>query len=399
VRVAKLRLAGAVGRRTVVAVVVLLAGCGGGDEPAPRPAAAPAAPVERVEPTAEEQIAALLEQRAAALEAGDARAYAATATAGRRRADRVHARRAARLRPSDVELVPLKVDVQGDRATARVVTSYALAGVHSGFQVERRMTLRRRGEWRVAAVQPRRGAPPWEIGDFVRRGARHFAILAPATLDVGDLPAALESGYAAMQDLLAGSRLRRRYLVLVTADAAQARALTTRIQGVETLAAISDAAIVQSGAAAQVDRVVGLRLLVVWQSFGALASEERERVVTHELTHAALAGTTSGRTPSWLSEGVALYVSGDRRPAAPGADLAALSRPHDIARLSGTAQSDAYATSSAAAFAIAERFGRRRLLRLHDVFNDPTLRGRPGPRLADRAVRRVLGIRLDEILS
>jgi hypothetical protein len=386
-------------RAGALAVLILVGGCGGGDEPAPRPTATPAAPVERVEPTPEEAIAALLERRAAALEAGDSWAYAATATAARRRADRVHARRAARLRPSEVKLVPLKVDVQGNRATARVVTSYGLAGVRSEFRVERRMTFRRRGEWRVAAVRARRGAPPWEIGDFVRRGTHHFVILAPAPLDVGDLPTVLESGYGAMRELLAGSRLRRGYLVLVTADAAQAGALTTRIQGVETLAAISDATIVQSGPAAEVDRVVGLRLLVVWQSFGLLGPDERERVVTHELTHAALAGTTSGRTPSWLSEGVALYVSGDRRAAPPGADLTALSRPHDIGRLSGAAQSDAYAASSAAAFAIAERFGRRRLLRLHDVFNDPSLRGRPGPRLADRAVRRVLGVRLDEILS
>ena len=118
----------------------------------------------------------------------------------------------------------------------------------------------------------------------------------------------------------------------------------------------------------------------MWQAFGGLGPEERAKVVTHELTHAALAGSTSGRTPAWLGEGVALYVV--RRPARPrrrARTSRALSRPDAIARLAGTAQGDAYATSSAAAFAIADRFGRRALLRLYDAFNDPSLRGRARP--------------------
>ena len=102
-------------------------------------------------------------------------------------------------------------------------------------------------------------------------------------------------------------------------------------------------------------------------------------MVTHELTHAALTGSTSGRTPAWLSEGVALYVSRDRRAAPPGADLAALSHPDAIGRLTGDAQATAYDASSAAAYAIADRFGTDRLLELYEAFNDPDLRGRPGP--------------------
>jgi hypothetical protein len=116
--------------------------------------------------------------------------------------------------------------------------------------------------------------------------------------------------------------------------------------------------------------------------------------VTHELTHAALTGSTSGRTPAWLTEGVALYVSGDRRPAPPNVDLAALAEPDSIARLTGDAQANAYSASSAAAFAIADRFGTERLLTLYDAFNDPKLRG---PRIVDRALRRELGITLAEL--
>jgi hypothetical protein len=380
------------------AVLLVFAACGGSDR-APGPTATPGAPVERAAPTAEEEIAALLTVRGEALEAGDVRAYAATATGAQRRRDRMHGRRAARLNLRDVELTAGRIDARGNRATARVVTSYSLPGVRGAFEVRRRIVLRKRREWRIANVRSGRGAPPWEVGDFAVRRTRHFALLAPADLDVGDLPAALEDGYATMRDLLLRGRLKRRYLVLVTADAAQARALTTEIQGVDTLTAISDATVVQSGPEASVERVLSLRLLVVWQSYSLLGPEERAKVVTHELTHAVLAGATSGRMPSWLGEGVALYVSGDRRPAPPGADLAALSRPDTIARLAGTAQADAYATSSAAAFAIADRFGSRKLLRLYDVFNEPSLRGRAGPRIANRAVKRVLGIRLADVLG
>jgi hypothetical protein len=385
-------------RAAAAALTILICGCGGSD-PGPRPNASPGAPAERAAPTPEQEIARLLTERAAALEAGDARAYAATAIAAQRRRDRVHGRRAGRLRLRNVELKPRSVDADGKRATASVVTSYSFAGVRGEFQVRRRCALRKRREWRIARIGSGRGAPPWELADFVEHRTPHFAVLAPADLDVGDLPAALEDGYATMRDLLVRGRLRRRYLVVVAADAAQAHALTTEIEGVATLAAISDATVVQSGPEASVDRVVALRLLVVWQSYGLLGPEERAKVVTHELTHAVLAGSTSGRMPSWLGEGVALYVSGDRRAAPAGADLAALSRPEAIARLAGTAQGDAYATSSAAAFAIADRFGRRALLRLYDVFNEPSLRGRPGPRLANRAVKRVLGISLGDVLG
>ena len=96
-------------------------------------------------------------------------------------------------------------------------------------------------------------------------------------------------------------------------------------------------------------------------------------------------------------EGVALYVSGDRRVGeaarcvagdAGGVSrraltLTGLSAPGAIGRLGGEGQSAAYAYSSAAAFYIAERFGRKRFLRLYDAFNDPALTRARGRR-ADR---------------
>ena len=211
-----------------------------------------------------------------------------------------------------------------------------------------------------------------------------------------------------MGEVLVKGVLRRRYLVVVAGDAAQARQMTTGIRGVATLAAISDSAVREKGPADRVVQVASQRLVVVWPSFAPLDADGRRRVVAHELTHAALAGKTSGRTPGWLVEGIALYVSGDRRVGdaaryvagdAGGVSrraltLTGLSSPGAIGRLDGEGQSAAYAYSSAAAFYIAERFGRKRYLRLYDAFNDPKLTEPEGAELTAAAVRKTLGISL-----
>jgi hypothetical protein len=390
-------------RRASLPAALVLAGCGGGDRPA-APADPPGTPAERVGgartvPSDTEQLRALLDARAAALEAGDGDAYAATSALVRRRRDRAYVRRAGRVRLRDVEYELARADIDGARARLRVTASYELEGVRSTFRSSRRMTARRAGgEWTIRDVEGRRGLPPWEVAEFAERRTRHFVVLAARGVPVDQLLPHLETGYARMRELLSSGSLRRRYVVVVAGDATQAQALTNAIRGVETLTAISDAAIREEGPQREVTHVASLRLFVVWPPFAALDVDGRVRVVTHELTHAALAGSTSGRTPAWLVEGVALYVSGDRRPAPPGADLADLAQPQAIARLTGDAQADAYAASSAAAYAIVERFGRRRLLGLYDAFNDPALRGRPGTALVNRAVRRELGIPTSEIL-
>lgn len=397
-RAARLAPVGAASRPVAAALAIaLVAGCGGGSDSQPRPAQTPGSPAERPGPSDEAQIADLVRDRAAALEAGDARAYAATATGAQRRRDRAAARRAARLALTGVTLVARRVELSGDRATASVSTEYGIRGVRGTFRSDRRVdAIRTSDGWRISGVHGGRGLPPWEVATFEARRSPHFVVLVPPAVPVEELTPALESGYVTMQDLLTRD-LRRRYLVVVGGDASQARSLTVGIRGVGALAALSDASVIQQGPAQRTARVLSLRLLVVWPAFAALDAAARTRVVTHELTHAALTGVTSGRTPAWLSEGVALYVSGDRRGAPPGADLASLCRPDAIARLSGAAQSEAYDVSSAAAFAIAERFGHRRLLALYDAFNDPSLRGRPGVRLVDRALRRTLGITLAEL--
>ena len=162
----------------------------------------------------------------------------------------------------------------------------------------------------------------------------------------------------------------------------------------------------EEGEAERVTRVSSQRLLVVWPAFAPLDADGRRRVVAHELTHASLAGVTSGRTPSWLVEGIALYVSGDRRTASTAdlvrgetsgttaraarraLTLTGLSRPDAIGRLGGDGQSAAYALQLLGGVL------HRRALRAHAAV--PALPrvqrgvadGAPGAALADRAVRR-----------
>jgi hypothetical protein len=381
----------------VLAALVMVAGCGGGGHSA-TPTPSPGANGRAAQPPSDEQrIADVLRDRAEALEHGDRRAYLATSTPAMRRADSLAIARAKRLQLRDVELDPGSMHVMGARAMIRVKERYGMARVAGRFDSTRHVVLRKRGgHWRVAAVAGGRGLPPWDVGDFRERWTRHFVVLGPAGMPVGSLLTTLESGYAAMRTRLS-QNLRRRYLVIAAADPGQARRLTSQIHGLGGLAAISDATISERGPARAVAKVVSLRLLVVYSAYSSLTGEGRRRTIAHELTHAALAGSTSGRTPAWLVEGVAMYVSGDRRPAPPGPNLAALSRPRAIAELSGSAQARAYAASSAAAFAIVDRWGGAKLLRLYDAFNDSSLRGTPGPQLVNRALKRELGTSLSQL--
>jgi hypothetical protein len=392
-------------------LAALLAGCGGGGS-----SGTPAQRSQGDRPSgAKEQIQALLDRRAEALASGDAAGYAATAAGAQRAKDRRAARIAAGLRLRDVRMQVRSASVNGDRATVKAGASWGVRGVRGTFVIERRLRATRRGgDWRITGIAGGRGLPPWEVADYEQRERGHFIVLASPDDDVeaAGLPAALDAGYAAIHEALPKLPLRERYLVVVAPSARAARELTVDIRGVEGLAAISDTAVHETGPARRVQAVVSQRLLVIWPSFTSLTEEERNRVVAHELTHAVLAGSTSGRTPSWLVEGLALFVSGDRRDdevnaalqgrageqgqaAAQAFSLRALSAPDAIGSLSGAKQIGAYAYASAATYALADRYGNRAVLRLYDAFNAEELRGRPGPALVDRAMRRVLGEGLD----
>jgi hypothetical protein len=393
----------------VAVAAVAIAGCGGGD-PAASGARGSSARGVAKPPNDRQRIAVLLDRRAQTLLAHDVHGYAATATGHQRERDRGDARRAATLTLRDVALELRSAAIKGNRARLRVLATWGIRGIRGTFTGTRTMRARRTAAgWRITRVAGSRGLPPWEVTDYGQHTAEHFVVLAPRGIDVdaAGLPASLAAGYRAIRTALPKVRLLRRYLVVVAPDATAAREMTLDIRGVEGLAAISDTAVREAGPARRVERVISQRLLVIWPGFATAGAEEQRRVVAHELTHAVLAGETSGRTPGWLVEGVALYVSGDRRDdqvraalsglagrpgeiAASEFHLRALSAPDAIARLEGARQAGAYAYASAAAFALAAAHSREALLRLYAAFDDESLTGPPGPALVDEALRRTI---------
>ena len=415
-------------------VAALVAGCG--SEPASEPAsvnAPPAVPhppsqtharansaaeATKESPSAapaigEAAIGALVKARADALAAGRPAAYARTATGSRRRLDAADARRARRLGVRAVRVVGLGLRVRDRRATASVRLSYRLKRVAGRWNYAQTLRLRGTGGgWRVTSLRPRAPRPPWELADYVRSTTRHFTVFTPAGLDRGsaDLGDALERAYATIRERLPG-RPRRRYPVIVAADFSDMAAMTTGIRDVGRLSAITDLSLRTAGVGERVTALVGVRILIPWPSFVALDQRARERVLTHELAHAVLAPATSGRTPAWLQEGIALYVSGDRRTDAARAALATgagaasgnasglgrLARPDAMAPLAGHELSAAYALSSSTAYYVADRYGPGVLLELLAAFGDEKVPGRPGRALAHRVTRRVLGIGVHQL--
>ena len=386
----------------LLAAVALIAGCGD-DKPDAKPDTPPPAGG-RPAPDAREQLGELLTRRAEAFERGDVAAYAATAVGAQRRADRTAARNRRGLPIRDYDYHIDAADVGRSRAVLRGSASYAL-GKGERFSAQRRIVaVLRGGEWAVAREASRRDRFPWEIEPYRAERLEYFTVLAPADLDLGALPGALATARDALRARLTKPELRPRYLVVVARDGESAERLTTFIRGTDRLAAITDAKVRDDGPAKQVDQVISLRLLVVQSAFAALGPDEQQQVLVHELTHAALTPVTSGRTPAWLNEGIALLLSGDRR-VGQAADLVAggqggsarrsltltgLSEPDAIARLSGESQTAAYAYASAAAHYVADRFGERRLLRLYEAFNDPRIRGQDAARTTDAATRATL---------
>jgi hypothetical protein len=395
-----------------LAAVLALGGCSsGGQDPSDGDA-----PRTRTQgATAADHRAALrtlLERRADALARGRADALADTAAGDQRGRDRLVVRqgRGVPLRGARYEVEGVRL--RGREAVLRTRLAYRVRGIRGEFSVARRLVAERGGDgWRVRREGGRRDRLPWELEPYASYRTEHFLALAPVSLELGALPEVLEQGYARLAERLDRPRLRDRYLVVVARSAPAARRLTSFIRGTSSLVAITDAKVRDDGPARQVTEVVGLRLLVVMGAFATLPYEEQVRVITHELVHAALVRRTSGRTPAWLNEGVALYLSDDRRVAqaaelvggeAEGEErrsltLAGLSVPDAIARLAGDRQTAAYAYASSAAHYIADRFGEERLLALYAAFNDSDIPGRGGRETTDLALREVLGRSLDEL--
>ena len=393
-----------------VGAVVALGGRGRGRDEGP------GVTVARARSSDADALEALLARRGRALRERNAGALARTTAPGpMRAADRRRIARLRGLRLASVRYVP--TDLTFDRRRARIVVleTYRVTGVpDSLFSVRRSYrAVRGRNGWRLSGERLGAERQPWELSSLSEVRGPRFVVLAPAQLDVAaqGLEPTLERAYAAIRRAGIG-RTARRYLVVVARTVAEAHRLATHISGLESLVAVADTDVREEGIAKRPATVVSSRLVLIWPTYLRLDGAGRQMILEHELTHLVTAPFTSGRAPAWLVEGLALQVSGDRRVAEAARDvsigaagagtsaahrvltLTALSKPGAIARLTGPAQGAAYAYASAAGFYIADRFGRRALLRLYRVFADESLAGSPGAVLVDRAVRRVLHVEL-----
>ena len=347
---------------------------------------------------------ALLRERATRLERGAS--LAGTSTGAQRARDRRAARRSRALSLERVRLVADELQTDGDRGRAQVTLSYRVRGMTRPFRTPRRVTARRTADgWRITSDRARREPLPWEVAPFAAHRTPHVVLLAPRGMDAAPLRSGLERAYREIRRDLPSRDLPPSVLVIAAADAGQAEQLTGRIA--RGILAVSNVAVEWGPPpAAKVERVLAQRLIVVTDRWRAQGEAERQSTLVHEMTHTALDPDTSARTPPWLVEGVAMYVSNDDRTdeaQARAAGLAAsvrlrrLCRPNSIFRLRGGEQGAAYAAASAAARTIVDRRGTKALFRLYDAFNDSRIPGRPGAATTDRVLRRTLGLSLADL--
>jgi hypothetical protein len=389
----------------------LLAGCGGHSHPAAAGAATPKAKPASRPPSDTDQLRSLLNARAVATREGDATALERTSTGRQRRRDGLAAAAARPLSLSHVAMTPQTTEIDGDRAVLQVETTYSFSGVRSLFVKHSRVSAEKTSQgWRVTRERARGVKAPWDLGRYTVHRSRHFVALSPRGLQVGGLMSDLEHGRTEQHRGLPSARPPGRMLVLVTRGASDARALTRDVRALGSLTAMAEAEVSFRGPARRVSVLSGQRIVVFWRSYGGRSTQERRMVMAHELTHAALARRTTGRTPAWLVEGIAMYASGDQRAGDAGAlltgarlkvaseqsaaerelSLAHLARPRAMNRLSSIPLAVAYSFSSAAAYAIAAKHGRAGLLRLYRAFNDESIHGHASARLDNRVIRHAL---------
>jgi hypothetical protein len=407
-------------------VAVLLSGCGGSSSaahavgtPASKPKPVASKAPER-KPDDTEQLRTLLSARSDAIRAGDAGALAGTSTGPQQERDRGVAAAAKPLPIAAVSITDDALTIKGDKANMRVSMEYSFDDIDSVYVDAGSMSAVWGSDgWRITRVRESGIRAPWEEGRYTPRASPHFLALTPKGLKVTGLMKDLEAGRARMQRALPMVKLPLRMLVLVTRGGTDTRALTRDVKALGSLTAIAEAKVDQEGPALRVKAVSGQRILVVWRAFGKRGADGRRTVIAHELTHAGLIRQTSGRTPVWLIEGMALWASGDERSGDAGALLAGgqlrdsakqgpskavlslsrLAKPTSMDTMSAVPLAFAYSYSSAAAFTIVEHYGRNALLRLYKAFNNEKIRGRAGRKLSDRVVRRTLHISLSTLQS
>jgi hypothetical protein len=399
----------------LLGAALLVAGCGGSKPSSKSDGVAKAAtPTPTATPQSDAQLLQnLLVERARRIENGDGAALADTSTGPQAARDKHEANAARSLKLEGVALQASSTSIGGKTATAHVLTRYRFLGIDdSEFAVKSAMTFAKTPDgWRVKDDHPSQGVvAPWQLANYTVRRSPHFVALTPTGLKIDRFMKDLEAGRITMKRGLPGVKVPKRLLVVVARGNEDTKALTRDVKALGSLDALAQASVRETGPAKRVTNVAGQRLLVIWRWVKRESRSERRMTIAHEMTHASLVRQTSGRMPAWLVEGMALYVSNDRRYADAGAmlsggvlrdssqqaaskrvlSLTALGKPRSMQSLAPTPLSFAYSYAAAAAFAIADKHGRKGLLRLYKAFDSTKYKGSAGRKLTDRVMRGTL---------
>jgi hypothetical protein len=330
----------------VVAVLTTVGGCTTGPDPAgpgtssSTRATASAASADPAEVRAAAN--AVLRSRAAAVLAGDARAFTATvadpaAPAGRRQLDAFSAARA--LRVSRLEVGDAVVDVLGtEPATARaeVDLRYRVDDLDRGDRVARlEYSLVDTGAgWQVESEGPvgPGATAPWVAMPGLRVHRGKHAVVAGTAPDrrLREHAAVADRALPALRE--DWPRTPQRVLVLAPSTGAEADALLGRSgSGGAPVAATTEGPTGADGGA------TGDRVVLDPAAFDRLTAAGRDVVLTHELVHVAVRASVAGRAAAWLTEGYADHI-GYRRADVPTRRLvaplvAAIRTGHGLRRL------------------------------------------------------------------
>lgn len=379
-------------------------------------------------------VTALLAKRAAALAAKDKNAWLASladtgspfAAAQASLFDRLVALPVAGLTARQLTLTPttppgsasststLSSPAAGPAGTyvAAATLAYRFAGYDQGersFAVSYVVSPASSG-WRLSGPGPGRTDP--QPFDLV--GAT--SVSSPATLVIGDVaPARLEAyralGDAAQAPIEAAWGQARPSVIVAPGTMAELEAQLGRgsYAGIAQVAAITDGP-VHTGEPAQSDRVY-----LNPDVMATLSADGRKVVVTHELTHVTIRGSTTRPVPIWLSEGYAdavAYSGTGLAPRAVAADLLQLVRdgkgPTALPTSSDFDPSrgpidPTYNAAWLAVLLIHDRFGQEKLTDVYRAVSggptaDATVTGSADD-LTRQAFQTVLGVSQDDFVT
>ena len=165
---------------------------------------------------------------------------------------------------------------------------------------------RSNGAWQITNMSPGQNPPFWWNGDIVLTTTPHFLVFTrPTSLnEAAIIETEVETAYAALQAI--GLPLESRYVAYFTAPEDDFVQLT----GESNPNALGIALTRYQLEEERID-VIGRAFFINGSKFAdERFAGERQSTITHELVHLALSHDARPFTPPWLSEGLAVYYSG-----------------------------------------------------------------------------------------